>query len=277
MITRARISVLADNQAADGLVAEHGLSFLIETESARVLFDTGQGTALVPNAARLGIELGGIDHLVLSHGHYDHTGGVLPVLQRSPQISVHLHPAAGRLRYGLVAGEVRPIHMPRSTLTALVSLPSGAIHHVSLAGQIAPGIGVTGFIPRETTFEDTGGPFYLDPEGWRPDPLEDDQALYLDMTAGLVVCVGCGHAGLVNTLRWALRSSGARRIRAVLGGFHLAAASEWRLQQTGAAMRAMAPDIVVPCHCTGERAVTALGYALPDRVSAGAAGSVYEF
>jgi 7,8-dihydropterin-6-yl-methyl-4-(beta-D-ribofuranosyl)aminobenzene 5'-phosphate synthase len=138
-------------------------------------------------------------------------------------------------------------------------------------------VGLTGPIPRETDYEDPGGPFYLDPQGRQKDPIEDDLALWIQTGQGVVVCAGCSHAGIINTLCYVKRLTGGSRIRAVIGGFHLLNADARRLEQTVKALRALNPDMVVPCHCTGEEAVRVLQESLGEMVSPGAAGTSYSF
>ena len=272
-----RITILVDNQAGDGLTAEHGLSLWIETEGKRILFDTGQGIALESNARALGVDLGETDILVLSHGHYDHTGGIPQVLQHARKTNVYCHPGVVQPRYSIRNGTPKPIHIPQEPMSAIEKLPAQCLHWVAQALLLSKRIGITGPIPRETIFEDTGGPFYLDPEGRRADPIEDDLALWINTAEGLVVCVGCCHAGLVNTLNYVRRLSGDSRLRAVIGGFHLLQASDQRLAQTVAALRSMAPEMVVPCHCTGERAVEGLRSVLGKRVLLGRTGVTISF
>lgn len=113
------ITILVDNKAGLGLVGEHGLSLWIECGGHKILFDTGQGLALPFNAYKLGADLESADILVLSQGHYDHTGGVFHVLQRNPEVHVYCHPAAVLPRYSLYNGAVRHIHMPHSTMAAI--------------------------------------------------------------------------------------------------------------------------------------------------------------
>lgn len=275
MIHRLDIRVLVDNEAADGLQAEHGLALWIAAGNRRILFDTGKGPALPGNAARLGTEWGEAEMLVLSHGHYDHTGAVPYVLAQAPAIHVHCHPSAVLPHYSVREGSARAIGMSGEARIALDRLPDGRLHWVGRPESLGPGLGLTGPIPRETPYEDTGGPFYLDPEGRRPDPIEDDLALWIDTPEGLVVCAGCCHAGVVNTLRYALRLSGSSRLRAVVGGFHLNAASERRLAQTAAALQALGPDMLVPCHCTGEQAFAVLRDALGAKVRPCRAGMTF--
>jgi 7,8-dihydropterin-6-yl-methyl-4-(beta-D-ribofuranosyl)aminobenzene 5'-phosphate synthase len=270
-----KITILVDNQAGEGLVAEHGLSLWIETEGTRVLFDTGQGSALPTNAPALGIDVGRTDILVLSHGHYDHTGGIPHVLQQARNTNVYCHPGVVHPRYSIKNGVPKPIQMPRESMTAIGRLPAGQLHWVEQPFFLSEKIGVTGPIPRETTYENTGGPFYLDREGERADPIEDDLALWIRTDDGLIVCVGCCHAGLVNTMNHVRHLNNGLRVRAVIGGLHLINASRQRLDQTIGALRLLEPDLAVPCHCTGERAVTMLQDALGERVSPGAAGMTF--
>ena len=138
-------------------------------------------------------------------------------------------------------------------------------------------IGITGSIPRLIGYEDTGGPFYLDPKGTHSDLIEDDLALWIQTDWGVVVCLGCAHAGLMNTLNHVIQRSHAARIRAVIGGFHLLNASHERLAQTAVELRRLEPDTLVPCHCTGESAVALLSDALGERVSSGPAGTTHQF
>jgi len=275
---RVKITILVDDQAAAGLNAEHGFSLWIETARGRILFDTGAGGTLVSNAAALGADLGLAGAIVLSHGHYDHTGGLAQALGRAPQAHVYCHPAIARPRWSLRGGAPKQAQMTADSLAALRDLPAHQLHWTEKpAAPPGPAAGITGFIPRETDFEDTGGPFFLDAEGRRADPLEDDQALWLETEEGLVVCAGCCHAGIVNTLQYILRLNPGSKIRAVIGGFHLLHESGDRLRRTAEFLRTLRLDLVVPCHCTGKEAVRALAAGLDARVSAGAAGSDYVF
>jgi len=274
---KVRITILVDNHAGDGLSAEHGLSLWIETEGRHILFDTGQGGALESNVRALGVDLGETDILVLSHGHYDHTGGISQVLQHAPKADVYCHSGVLQPRYTIRDGTPKPIHMPQESMSAIEKMPAQRLHWANQALFLSERIGVTGPIPRETSFEDTGGAFYLDPEGRRADPIEDDLALWIRTDDGVIVCAGCSHAGLVNTLSHVRRLSHDQRVRAVIGGLHLLNASRERLDQTVAALRPIEPDMMVPCHCTGELATDVLRNALGKRVSPGAAGMTYQF
>ncbi|MBN1630020.1 MAG: MBL fold metallo-hydrolase [Thermoleophilia bacterium] len=271
------ITIVVENKADAGLATEHGLAMWIETAGRRILFDTGQGAALEPNAHSLGIDLSTADTLVLSHGHYDHTGALPHVLRQAPDVDVYCHPGATRTRYAIRDGKTRSIGIPQEPREALDAVPKERMHWVEKPLLLTDTVGITGFVPRLTSYEDTGGPFYLDPEGTTPDLIEDDMALWIETTEGTVVCLGCAHAGVVNTLEYICGLTGHRRLRAVIGGFHLMSAGRGRLDRTVEALRRLSPALLAPCHCTGDSATAHLRAALGESVAPGKAGTVYRF
>lgn len=271
-----RITILVDDRAGPGLAPEHGLALWVEAAGKRVLFDTGQGGAFLENAGKLGIDLATADVVVLSHGHYDHTGGLAAALSLARLAKVYLHPSALGAKYSFHRGAARMIGMPEGSRAALSNLPEERRFYARQASEIVRGLGLTGQIPRTSGFEDVAGPFYLDGAGTVPDGLEDDLAMWIDTPKGLVVMTGCAHAGLVNTLGHVRRISGRDRIRAVIGGFHLGGASGLRLARTAEALRALEPDRIVPGHCTGEAATGYLAGLLGEIVEPGMAGQVHQ-
>lgn len=271
------ITVLMDNQAEDGLLAEHGLALWITCDGKHILFDTGQSSALEVNAAILGVDLGKTDYIVLSHGHYDHSGGLANVLGRARHAQAYCHPAAVQPRYAIRNGNAKSIRMPHRAMAALDKLPSHRLHWVQGPLSLTEHVGLTGPILRDAHDEDVGGPFYLDPEGNRVDQIEDDLALWIKTEEGAIVCVGCSHAGIMNTLNQVRHLSDGVRIQAVIGGFHLLNASRKRLDDSISTIRRLNPDKVVPCHCTGDVAVAMLREALGDKVIPGKAGMIFTF
>ena len=267
-----RITVLSDNRAMGDLQEEHGFALWIESGGSRILFDTGQGNVLVSNAGLLGVDLGSTDSLVLSHGHYDHTGAIAEVLDLSPQARIYLHPSAFLPRYSIRSERPGSVRMPGESMSAIIARPDDQVRWTNLPVSVEGNLNITGPIPRESGFEDTGGPFFLDPEGRHPDPLNDDLAIWFDTGEGLTVCTGCCHSGIVNTLRYVMKLSGGRRIRRVIGGFHLLNASRERLEKTVEALSEMDILELIPCHCTGPQATQYLAGNLECRVTPGYAG-----
>ncbi len=276
MIERLRITVLADNYVAvPGFLAEHGLSLLIEADGQRVLFDTGQGRVFRDNAKALGISLAGLDAVVLSHGHYDHTGGLAGLLREAIPSAVFLHPAATEPKY--IAGKGRPrrsIGMPESSLQALQAIKKRVIW-TRAATEIVPGLWCTGQIPRQPGNDQAVTGFFLDPEGSLPDPMADDQALYLNTAQGLVIIAGCTHSGIVNTLDHVCTLAGRDQVHALAGGFHLGQATDGQLEASAAAITRRRCRILAPCHCTGMGAHAHLRARFPSLVrDVGAGGSL---
>ena len=278
MMSGVQITVLVDNDAGEGLRAEHGLSLWIETAGRRILFDTGQGDALLPNARQLGVRLEEADVIVLSHGHYDHSDGLPDVISLAPAARLIAHRGALVDRYSLPASRpAKAIGLSEAARAAIAQIPDERVTWSPEPVRIADNVHVTGPIARETPYEDVGGPFFLDEAGRQADPIGDDQALWIETGAGVVVCVGCCHAGLINTLRAVQRVAGVSSLRAVIGGFHLLHANEERLARTIAALRSLAVEELAPCHCTGKQALRCLQEAFGARVSPCRSGRRFRF
>ncbi len=250
-----KIIVLVDNSSAiPGLHAEHGLSFLVEAAGRRVLFDTGSGEALPANVSAMRIRLAPLDALVLSHGHYDHTGGVAWLLGECMPDRVYVHPDALCPKYARrELPPARQIGIPPSCLDALNRVRERIVWTASPA-EVAPGIWCTGEIPRQHPASQPEGYFYLDPDCERPDSLADDQALIVETPRGIVVICGCTHSGVANTLNYVNCLTGRRDLYALAGGLHLHDAPAAALESAAAAIARRSIQVVAPCHCTGPTA-----------------------
>ena len=273
-----RITVLVENSVhRQGLVGEHGLCFHIQSGEHSLLFDTGQTDLAVINTETLRLPLHRVEAIVLSHGHYDHTGGVPAMLEVVPEARVYLHPAAFENKFSHNhAGPARKIGMSDCVAQAIRHHAGGFIETTART-EIMEGVFATGEIPRATTYEDTGGAFFLDAEGTRPDPLVDDQALVVDLGRSVVLLLGCAHSGVVNTLNHVWQLTGGKPVSAVIGGLHLGSASEGRIQQTIARLRAAQLEMLAPAHCTSLPATAKLWSAFPDLCRPAGVGTVFEF
>jgi len=270
------ITILIENKAVDEhLVAEHGLSVCLKGSDWQTVFDTGQSGAFVENAVKLGIDLSQTTELALSHGHYDHTGGLPAFFDTVPNATVYAHPDATLERYS-----IKDPAAPK-----LVGIPAESLQRLQQNGftavegptQVNETLWLTGKVSRETGYEDVGGPFYLDAKGTQPDPITDDQALWFLADKGLVVILGCAHAGIINTIQLCRKQSGIQHIHALIGGFHLVNADEHRLTHTIRKLKDVAPDTLAACHCTGTAAVERMKAVFPDTFFECGAGSVFTF
>jgi 7,8-dihydropterin-6-yl-methyl-4-(beta-D-ribofuranosyl)aminobenzene 5'-phosphate synthase len=280
MKEKVRVTVLVENTAAGrGMLGEHGLAYWIETGSTRVLFDTGQTSrVLLNNGKHMGIDVAKADAIVLSHGHYDHAGGLEEVLRGRHGHRLLLHPGALVRRFSRGRdGTVRDVGVPPPLDERFLHEHAGSITFTSGVTPLGDKLWVSGEVPRTNDFEDTGGDFFLDEACERPDPIVDDQALFFDTRDGIVVLLGCGHAGVVNTLRYVQRLTDGRPIHAVMGGMHLVNASPDRLDRTVEALGEMDVALVAPAHCTGARAKARLWSEFPDRWEDCSVASRFEF
>jgi len=273
------ITVLVENTVGrQDLKAEHGLSFWIETEDGKLLWDTGQSGLLINNAQKLGITLNLLKHIALSHGHYDHAGGLLEILKMAPHAHVYGHPDLFVQRFiknRNAVYSVEPVSSPMEKDIVKERCESLVLSLDPV--EILPGIFTTGEIPRETSFEDTGGDFFLDVACTKRDPIIDDQALYIESSQGIIVILGCAHSGVVNTINYVSKLTRQENIFAVLGGMHLLMASKERLEATADAFARYDVQIIGPCHCTGLKAITYLRSRFPDRFVECSTGSRFTF
>ena len=249
-----RITTLVENTALKKEhLAEHGLSFWIEIGNRKILFDTGQGNVISHNAEVFGIPLEETDAIVLSHGHYDHTGGLGEVWKLATKAVIFAHPDAFSHKYSRHAdGTVHEIGMP-------ISDRYKTEHNVNKGPvEVCKGLHLSGAVPRLTDFEDTGGMFFLDGTCEKIDPLNDDQAAFIETSSGTVVISGCAHSGIINILDYVRSLTRNKPIHTVIGGMHLLSASDKRMSRTLAELRKFGLKQLLPAHCTGFAATAAL-------------------
>ncbi len=274
MSLAASITVLVEDSVSRPiLMAEHGLALWIEFGSDRVLFDTGQSGLLIANAHKLNVALDTVDKIVLSHGHYDHSGGLAEVLAvATGRATILAHPGAFQPKYRRTESAVKNIGLPPAGLEAIRQWGKN-IRTVSKPTEIAPGLFLTGEIPRVHPEEQGGMGFCLDAAGNQLDPFLDDQSLFMKTSGGTIVVFGCAHAGVINTLDYICSLTGDQPLHAILGGMHLHSASDERIVWTMAQLRRFAIKSFYPIHCTGAKAMAAFWTTFPDQCFSGGVGT----
>jgi 7,8-dihydropterin-6-yl-methyl-4-(beta-D-ribofuranosyl)aminobenzene 5'-phosphate synthase len=293
MVTELRITTLSTMLTDLRGVGEWGYAALVETNHGTILFDTGErpGTVL-ENAGELGLDLGEVETVVLTHHHFDHTGGLVTLRKHfqdtNPAAMARTHVGEGMFLPRNIDQEAFariPIRPPPELLVSALDVKSD---YEALGGQfevhdepheLAPGVWLTGPIPRVhpernwTTFEriESNGELI-------EDTIPEDQALVLDTPKGLVIVVGCGHAGIVNTMEFAREILPGRPIHGVLGGFHLLNQTDENVAWSGDKMREFGVEHVVGAHCTGIHAMNGLRAAaklIRQTAVVGAVGTVF--
>ena len=267
----AKITIVIDNcvpiHSPRPFLGEHGLSMLLEIDGKRLLIDTGQTVAVAHNLGLLGVAPADFDAVLLSHGHYDHAGGLPHILERAgKRLPVFLHARAFGEKYSDSRGERRFVGIP--TRAERLAALGADFHWVEAPQAWLPGLWISGSVPRVTDFE-TGDAHLIAPDAQRgcdcQDPLEDDMAVFCRTPRGLVVISGCTHSGLVNVVRHGLALTGCERLHGWIGGTHLGPAGEAQQAATLAQLFDFAPDFVAANHCTGFSMMARLQSLFGDR------------
>ena len=249
-----KITVLVGEEPHASLVSEFGLALLLENEGKSFLFDTGAGDALLPNLKTLGIPVEKCARVILSHGHYDHTGGLAKLVPEE----IWYSPGVEDPQYSRHAdGTMHDISMPEG---ALKSARSAKATPMNLFDYIGYGIFLTGPIPRVST-EDCGGDFYHDEKCTLKDTVPEELAL---LTSDGVLVTGCCHAGIINTLFHCHKMLPELPVHTIVGGLHLKNADLVRLEQTANILKQFKVKNLYLMHCTGENAVSYLKEHLPE-------------
>ena len=281
---RLEAPLLDEGYAADSPSAEHGLSFLVTVfvygQRHSLLLDTGATVGGVAHNLRaLGVNPREIEAIVLSHGHFDHTIGLNGLVRElSPLPPLLVHPDCWLKRRVAPPGR-EPRELPATSRERVRAAGFELVEQRGSSLLFDGTVLLTGEIERSTEFEQGMAVHEALRDGqWVPDPLIlDDQALVANVRGrGLVVITGCGHAGVVNTVRFAQKLTGIERVYAVIGGFHLATSPlETVVWPTIEALVGLGPEVVVPTHCTGWRATHAIAAALPGAFVQGSVGTKY--
>ena len=247
-----KITVLTENTVSGrGLLAEHGLSVLVEEGGKRILFDTGQSGVYVHNAKRLGESLEGLDAIVLSHGHYDHTGG-LPEFPGIVSCPVYLSGKALEDKWCLSGDgkEERCIGVPwRDEAAELERLP---LVFTWEKEEIFPGVYLLGQIPTTVPSEMGERPFRILQNGrYLPDTMEDEQLLVIRTPQGLAVFAGCAHPGILSCVEKVKKTFPGEKLFVLLAGMHLRGCSRERIDETITGLKEAGFTYLIPLHCTG--------------------------
>ncbi|MCD1295592.1 MBL fold metallo-hydrolase [Methanocella sp. CWC-04] len=251
MSAKIKITCLIDNTVSfgSGYWGEHGLSFYIESNGVRVLLDTGQTEEVLSHNLKVaGIDLDGLDAIVLSHGHYDHTGGLREAAGRAGKVRIVVHPAAFESKYARKEGKFKEIGIPfgQSELKEHCELVQ-ASDSIELGG----GVFTTGEVKRVTSYELPHPDLMVDQNGSLiADPVRDDQSIVIDAGDDLILLCGCCHAGIVNTIEHVKNKFGKYPVL-VAGGLHMANVSEERMERSIAALKQAGIKKIIPGHCSG--------------------------
>ena len=268
------VDTLAPVIGKRNFLAEHGFSLLIEHLEQKILFDTGESETCIDNLGLLGIHPSRIDLLVLSHGHHDHAGGLLPFVRvANKKIPLVAHPDIFPEHHGWMG--FAGILYTRGQLSSL-----GIEWRLTDEPcEIAPKLWFSGRIPHSTDFEVADNEHFASScDGFHsPDLIPDDVALFYESEKGLVVIGGCAHSDMINIIEFGLRLTGAARLAGWIGGTHLRTADAVQMEKSMEALEKWNPDFLVAGHCIGFEMLSDLRLRLGARFISSAVGAKVEF
>lgn len=285
VVTRAM--PLKDGEIKASILAEHGFSALVKTtvegKTHTLLFDFGfSENGAAQNAKTLGVDMREVEASALSHGHSDHTGGLqkLTALIGKRDIPLIVHPSAFKSPRYLKFGEDFKINFPKLTREMVKEAGFAAIESATPYPLLDDTILFLGEIPRRTDFEKGFPIAHWQKDGqelW--DAIEDDTSLVMNLKdKGLVIVSGCAHAGIVNTIQYAMEVTGIDKIHVVMGGFHLSGPLfEAIIGRTSQELQKLHPAYIVPMHCTGRKAIMEMEKQMPEQFILNMSGTKLTF
>jgi 7,8-dihydropterin-6-yl-methyl-4-(beta-D-ribofuranosyl)aminobenzene 5'-phosphate synthase len=273
------LNILCENSVipCPGLLGEHGFSVLIERRDRTFLFDTGQGHTIVQNAKVLKKNLRKISKIFLSHGHFDHTGGLAAVVKECGRMDVYAHPDVFNERFAVThekgKDKIRSVGLPeeKEDLCAL-----GAVFHFNTNfEEVFNGVFLTGEIPRKTRFEKEDKRLaVIENNEMVQDPFKDDQSLVIKTEMGLLVILGCAHSGMINTLDHIKGYFPDEKFHMIIGGTHMGFLDDLQVEKTIEALKVFNIDKIGVSHCTGLKAAASLKQAFGKKFFFAQAGTI---
>lgn len=277
---KTRITILCENLVGRLVgTGEHGFSAFIETDRGNYLFDTGGGHSIVANSLALDKDLRTVSKIFLSHGHYDHTGGLPEVLKLKGNVDVHAHPHVFSDRIAVLKENgketKRFVGIPYKK-GYLESLGANFISNSDFV-EVEKGVFLTGEVPKKTSFEKPDPRLFSEINGkTEPDLFLDDQSLTMQSEKGLILILGCAHSGMINIIHHVINKTGKQKFYAILGGTHLDFLTPEQLEESIKSLKEVKIDKIGVSHCTGMRAAFRLHQEFGDRFFYGCVGSVLE-
>ncbi|OPY58091.1 MAG: Metallo-beta-lactamase superfamily protein [Pelotomaculum sp. PtaU1.Bin035] len=273
-----KLAVLSENTVGIplGIVGEWGLSILIEVSGMKILFDTGERGNLLGNSVVMGTDLKLVDALVLSHGHYDHTGGIRSFLKYRGKLPVYAHPDL--FAYHCNSPE-KPRYIGIPYMKEELESLGAEFVFVRDSLEIRPGVFISGEVPRKTVFEKADDALFCMENGRKisPDPFHDDMSLYCVTPEGIFIVLGCAHAGLANIVEHAREVTGENRVFGIIGGTHLGPVAVEQREATINYLKGLDLQFLGANHCTGLAAISRLAGIFGSRFRFCPAGSSFIF
>ena len=273
MQNRVEIQIVVENSVyKEKLLAEHGLAFWIKMGDKEYLFDTGQGLVLDNNLEELGLNINNLNGVLLSHGHYDHTNGLKWLLNARPDLKLYGHsdifiPKYSQKNSGLLS---KGMNITKNDVENFIP--------VNKAKEIEKGLWMTGEIAVDNREKILRADYKLKVDNeLKVDQFKDDQALFIETEAGIVVLLGCSHSGVINTLKYIKKLTAGKRIAAIIGGMHLINADLARIDSIIDYLNKLDFDLLAPLHCTGFKAAARMNSVFKDKVVTGGVGKSFSF